>query len=185
MTSMPAEAAIVAMEHPARDVADRLGGLFDAHHERLYRLARRMSRDPEDARDILQETFLRAARAPSSIPFGAASEEAWLVRVLINLCRDRWRQAAARRRLDETADRTLTLAGTDQESALIARSIVWNALNRLTPRRRAIIVMHELEGNSVHAIARTLRVTSTTVRWHLSMGRRELAKAIGTRGALR
>jgi RNA polymerase sigma-70 factor, ECF subfamily len=106
---MPVEAALAATDHRASDVTERLGKLFDAHHERLYRLARRMSRDAEEARDIVQETFLRAACAPGSIPAGAPNEEAWLVRVLINLCRDRWRQTATRRRLDGTADQTPTV----------------------------------------------------------------------------
>jgi RNA polymerase sigma-70 factor (ECF subfamily) len=185
MTLMPVEAALVVADHRTDELTSRVGELFDVHHQRLYRLARRMSRDVEDARDILQETFLRAARTPRSIPSGAANEEAWLVRVLINLCRDRWRQTATRRRLDETADRTLTLTTPDQESALIARSIVWNALSTLSPRRRAVIVMYELEGSTIQSIARTLGVTSTTVRWHLSVGRREMTRTIGTRGTLR
>ena len=77
-----------AIGAPDDDPAARLGTLFDTHHQRLFRLARRLSRHPEDAHDIVQETFLRAARSPRSIPNGHSSEEAWLVRVLINICRD-------------------------------------------------------------------------------------------------
>ena len=83
--------------HDAGAAADRLGVLFDAHHQRLYRLARRMSGSADEARDLVQDTFLRAARAPESVPWGASAEEAWLVRVLVNLCRDRWRQTATSR----------------------------------------------------------------------------------------
>src|SRR5688572_18811964 len=82
------------------DPGARLGALFDAHHQRLFRLARRLSRCGEDAHDLVQETFLRAAKAAHSIPDGHASEEAWLARVLINICRDRWRSAAVRLRAD-------------------------------------------------------------------------------------
>ncbi len=67
---------------------ERLGELFDAHQARLYRLARRLSGDPEEARDLVQETFLRAARR-RSLPARETGREAWLVRVLVNLCRDR------------------------------------------------------------------------------------------------
>src|SRR5919106_4749921 len=79
-----------------RDAADRLAALFDAHHRRLFSLACRMCRTREDARDCVQETFLRAARRPDLVPSGASSEEAWLVRVLINICRDAWRREAVR-----------------------------------------------------------------------------------------
>jgi len=68
--------------------SERLGELFDAHHQRLYRLARRISRDPEEARDLVQETFLRAARHERPLARGTLDEEAWLVRTLVNLCRD-------------------------------------------------------------------------------------------------
>ncbi len=40
----------------------RLEALFDAHHRRLYRLARRLCDTHEDARDVVQDTYLRAAQ---------------------------------------------------------------------------------------------------------------------------
>lgn len=164
------------------DPADRVGTLFDAHHQRLYRLACRLSGNAEDARDLVQETFLRVARAPRSVPPGSSSEEAWLVRVLVNICRDRWRQTKARKRLDPMTD-AAPRASSDQETALIARSLVWRALETLPPRRRAIVVMYELEGVTIATIAKQLGVTAVTVRWHLSIGRRELANVIkGNRG---
>ena len=100
---MTGDAATVAMaNHDAQAAGDRLGALFDAHHQRLYRLARRLSGSADEARDLVQDTFLRAARAPASVPAGPSAEEAWLVRVLINLCRDRWRQTANRQRLERS-----------------------------------------------------------------------------------
>ena len=175
MTGEAIIAVTVGIGHA--DAAERLSVLLDAHHERLYRLARRLSRNADDARDLVQETFLRAARSPSSVPFGMPHEEAWLVRVLINISRDRWRQTASRARLDLRDD----LRPADPESAFIARSLVWRALDRLPPRRRAVLVMYELEGISVPTIAEILGVTSVTVRWYLSKGRREMAKLVGRR----
>jgi len=72
-----------------------------------------------------------------------------------------------------------TAAPADPEAALIARTLVWRALRRLSPRRRAALVMYELEGTSIQEIARLLGVSAVTVRWHLSRGRRELATLIG------
>jgi RNA polymerase sigma-70 factor (ECF subfamily) len=175
-------AMAAAAERPREDVTERLGALFDAHHQRLYRLARRLSGRAEDARDLVQETFLRAARAPGSIPAGPSHEEAWLVRVLINICRDRWRRNAVRARANALVG-IEQAGGASPESSVIARTMIWGALDRLAPRRRAILVMHEIEGAGIPAIARLLGVAPVTVRWHLSRGRRELARILngGTR----
>ena len=162
------------------DQADRLSALFDAHHDRLYRLARRLVPSVDDALDLMQETFLKAARSPNAVPSGATSEEAWLVRVLINVRRDQWRKAAVRTRHDrELGEPT----GVDHgpEAALIARATVWRALDVLAPRRRAVIVMSELEGLAIPAIASTLGISAVTVRWHLSRARRELARILNPR----
>jgi DNA-directed RNA polymerase specialized sigma24 family protein len=65
--------------------ADRLSALFEGHSDRLYRLARRLVPAADDALDLVQETFLKAARSPESIPRGFRDQEAWLVRVLVNV----------------------------------------------------------------------------------------------------
>jgi len=180
---MTGEVTVATADQSTGVATDRLGVLFDAHHQRLYRLARRMSRNGDDARDLVQETFLRMARSPGSIPYGSSNEEAWLVRVLINLCRDRWRQTAARERNDRSAGMMPALRPSDPEAALVARSVVWHALGALAPRRRAAIVMYELEGSPIDVIARMLGVAAVTVRWHLSRGRRQMAAMIrGERG---
>jgi RNA polymerase sigma-70 factor (ECF subfamily) len=158
--------------------ADRLGTLFDIHHPRLLRLARRLSRDADEARDLVQETFLRAARSPRSIPAGDAAE-AWLVRVLVNIQRDAWRRRSTKKRLDPEGEAEAARpVAPDSEASFVAKSTVWRALERLAPRRRAVIVMYELEGVTIPSIAEQLGVSAVTVRWHLSMGRRELAAVI-------
>ena len=168
----------VAVEQPPEDVAARVGALFDLHHQRLFRLARRLSRSSEDARDLVQETFLRAARSPGSIPQGATHEEAWLVRVLINICRDRWRQNAVRTRARLNGNVRAEPAY-NPEPHLIAQSLVRQALESLPPRRRAILLMYEVEGTPIPSIAKLLGISAVTVRWHLSIGRREMAKSLG------
>jgi RNA polymerase sigma-70 factor (ECF subfamily) len=157
--------------------ADRLATLFDAHHDRLYRLARRLAPSADDALDLVQETLLKAARSPTSVPFGMSSEEAWLVRVLVNIRRDQWRKAAVRKRQDEEVGQS-SHVDNGQESVLIARVTVWRALDALTPRRRAVVVMHELEGLTPSSMASLLGISAITVRWHLSMGRHDLIRAL-------
>ena len=162
------------------DPVERLASLFDVHHDRLYRLARRIAANTDDALDLVQETFLKAARSPKSIPVGTANEEAWLVRVLINIRRDQWRKTSVRDRHNKAllGGRPLASGSRDPEASLIAKSAVWQALDVLPPRRRAIIVMYELEGLAIPAIAALQGISAITVRWHLSMGRRELARAL-------
>ena len=159
---------------------DRLSVLFDVHYERLYRLARRLAPTADEARDLVQETFLRAARSPKSVPAGRTSEEAWLVRVLVNIRRDDWRKAAVRRRHEEEARRAPRV-NRDHDAAVVARATIWRALDILSPRRRAVIVLHELEGQTIAAIAALLGISAVTVRWHLSFGRRDLARILGSR----
>ena len=106
-------------------------------------------------------------------------EEAWLVRVLVNICRDEWRKQAVRKPHDAAAraDRTARRG--------IARSCAkrWSSRRSqaLPPRRRAILVMYELEGAAIPAIAQLLGIRAVTVRWHLSVGRSEMARLIGKR----
>jgi len=168
----------VAVEQSPDAIAARIGTLFDRHHQRLFKLARRLSRSMEDAHDLVQETFLRAARSPHSIPDGLPNEEAWLVRVLVNLCRDRWRQSSVHTRA-MSSGHIQSQPAIDPEPSLIARSLVRHALAALPPRRRAVLILHEIEGVSIPAIAELLGVAPVTVRWHLSIGRREMRKALG------
>jgi RNA polymerase sigma factor (sigma-70 family) len=72
---------------------------------------------------------------------------------------------------------TASIVG-NPEAALIAKTAIWQALDDLPPRRRAIVVMYELEEMAIPAIASLLGISAITVRWHLSMGRRELTRAL-------
>src|SRR2546425_4027990 len=157
--------------------ADRLSALFEAHADRLYRLARRLVPSADDALDLVQEAFLKAARSPESIPAGLRDEEAWLVRVLVNVRRDQWRKEAVRKRHESGVSHTAA-EHDDPERTFLIRTTVWRALDCLPPRRRAVVVMHEIDGLSIAAIAALLGISAITVRWHLSRGRRELARRL-------
>jgi RNA polymerase sigma-70 factor (ECF subfamily) len=158
----------------AETPGERLGRLYEAQHQRLYRLALRLAHDAEEARDLVQEAFLRLARRPGALPAGERDGEAFLVRVLVNLCRDRFRRLAVRERgavflgsPPETAD---------GESAALAKDAVRRALATLAPRRRAVVVLAELEERSTADIATLLGISTVTVRWHLAAGRAALQR---------
>jgi RNA polymerase sigma-70 factor (ECF subfamily) len=158
-------------------VSARLEELFEAHHQRLYRLARRLLRDADAARDAVQDTFLRAARHADRLPVGEPGGEAWLVRVLVNLCRDRFRRTQ-RRGLPVALSGEEVSNAPRADAATLARLSVETALAALPARRRAVVVLHELEERSVEEIAGLLGVARVTVRWHLAAGRKQLAKLL-------
>lgn len=157
---------------------DRLAELFDSHQKRLFHLALRLCSDREEARDLVQEAFLRAARQPGSVPGGEPGGEAWLVRTLVNLCRDRYRRLAVRSKAREEMTREGRQERAHPEETHVARATVRAALARLAPRRRAALVLHEMEGRPVRDVARLLGVTEVTIRWHLLAARRELARLL-------
>ena len=176
---MSAEPAIaLPAEARSDDRSERLAALFDAHEDRVYRLARRLAASADDAHDLVQDTFLRAAKSWRSVPAGFANEEAWLVRVLINIRRDQWRKTGVRKRSAATLRAEATSYPSTLETALIAKRAVWAALELLHPRRRAIVILHELEGQRLSTIASLLGVSGMTVRWHLSMARRDLKRVL-------
>jgi RNA polymerase sigma-70 factor (ECF subfamily) len=158
----------------------RLVSLFERSHQRLFRLGCRMAADPQEAQDLVQEAFLRAAARPEALPDNDAAAEAWLVRVVVNLCRDQYRKQTVRARLaDEVWEEE---SPSRQESEVVARNLVRAALAALPPQRRAIVSLHELEGLSAREVARMLRVTEITVRWHLAKGRKEMAAQLAKEG---
>ncbi len=152
--------------------------LFDRHHESLWRLALRMAGDADSARDLVQETFLRAMTR--RLPGDLRSTEAWLVRTLVNLSRDLYRRRKVRRRHadHELRSRKSATGSTGHEERLVARLTVERGLARLSARRRAILVLHDLEGLEPRRIAGLLGLRPPTVRWHLAAARRELARAV-------
>ena len=164
-------------ETDAAQRADRLEELFEAHHGRLYALATRMAVAGDEASDLVQETFLRAANARRGIPAGPGAEP-WLVRILVNLCRDRYRRRAFRGQ--QRAAMRPTSESPSPESAVTARDAVREALSQLPPRRRAVVVLRELEDLDTRDVAELLGMTAVTVRWHLSKGRHQLRELLET-----
>ena len=154
----------------------RVAALFDAHHQRLFRLARRLARAPEDRRATW---FRKPSFAPPVRRSGAARRLAR--RGLAGPRPDQhlprsWRQVAVRR-VPQPSTRAARLrrsrAGADRALDGVAGA------RRLPPRRRAILILYELEGTPIPAIARLLGVTAGDGALAPLRGRREMARALG------
>ena len=122
-------ATILSTADVTRDPTERLATLFDTHADRLYRLARRLTSSGDDARDLVQEAFLRAAASltMTTLLAGLANEEAWLGRVLVNIQRDQLRKAEVRRP-DDIALWTHAPVVADSRYSVEPRSVVVLAL---------------------------------------------------------
>ena len=156
--------------------AGTIDRLFEAHHRELYQFARRLSRTRDEARDLVQEAFVRLVQ--TKVPLLTEDHvRGWLYRTLMNLCHDQRRRSAVRSRYQDARQ---ALQGVDDltEARLVARMAVERALLQLDIRRRAVVVLHEIQGESVGDIARLLDIAPVTVRWHLSRARRLLTKIL-------
>ncbi|HEY0322138.1 MAG TPA: sigma-70 family RNA polymerase sigma factor [Pyrinomonadaceae bacterium] len=159
----------------------------------VYALLYRLTEDPEEARDLTQETFLRAFQAIARFR-GEADLRTWLYRIAINQARNRWRWWRRRRReqtvsLDASADgdtqplglRLCDTSQADPEQTTLARereSRLRTALRSLGSSYREAVILRDIEGLSYEEIAATLEISIGTVKSRLARGRLELRRKL-------
>jgi RNA polymerase sigma-70 factor, ECF subfamily len=155
----------------------------------IYALAYRVIGREEDARDVCQETFLRAFRALNGFR-GQAKFSSWLYRIALNLCRD-WVRRERRTPVVQAPDDldTLELSVVREPTAsideLVARReltrIVEQAMARLPEDQRTAIILKEYHELTFQEIADLVGCPLSTVKTRLYQGlavlRRELAKS--------
>jgi RNA polymerase sigma-70 factor, ECF subfamily len=146
--------------------ASDLEALFRSHWPRAYRAAYLVVHDRGAAEDIAQEAFLAAVRALDTFdrrrPFGP-----WLHRIVVNRAID-WTRARSLRR--ELGDEALETAESRPEVAVGMPANVTDALARLPPDQRAVIVMRYLLEYTPGEIARMLGLPRGTVNSRLRRG---------------
>ena len=153
----------------------------------LYRTARRLSRQPEDASDLVQETFLRAYRTFDSFRHGT-NAKAWLFTILYSILANRWRRAAqapAEISLDDVDTRfgrVLAAEAVHVERELISRlgasPEIDKALRDLPEAYRAAVLLVDVEELSYEEAAVALECPVGTVRSRLARGRKQLYLAL-------
>jgi RNA polymerase sigma-70 factor, ECF subfamily len=163
--------------HVAGD-PDAFGELFRRHRERLWAVAIRILRDPEEAADALQDAMIAAFRRAASFR-GESAVTTWLHRIVVNAVLDRIRRRAARPArggqdddLDALAARTQR-PGDPSASTDIALD-VRAALSTLVPDQRAALVLVDMLGYSIADAAEVLGVSEGTVKSRAARGRARL-----------
>ena len=169
-----------ALAELSRGQIGALGVLYDRYQAAVSSFVRRATYDASDAEDLVHATFMAAAKAASSFD-GRQSCRPWLVgiaaRLLFRRKRGLSRWARALRELtlresDRYADPHAELAARDEVNRLSL------ALQRLSERKRVVLLLAESEGLSSEDIAAALHVPVGTVWTRLHHARRDLRRLL-------
>jgi RNA polymerase sigma-70 factor (ECF subfamily) len=156
------ETPFVVVSAPELDPRDDFAAVYEAHYPAVYRAARGVVLDPSLAEDVTQETFLKAYRARHRYrPTGRV--EAWLCTIAVREAISRLRWSTLQRRMLEGARR----AGESRPDPGTS-DLLDELLSTLTPRARAVVVLHFLHGYRYREIAAMLRLPEGTVASRLS-----------------
>ncbi|TMA43014.1 MAG: sigma-70 family RNA polymerase sigma factor [Deltaproteobacteria bacterium] len=148
--------------------------LVERYQRRVVQLALGMTKDPDEAMDIAQETFVRVHRYLPSFK-GDSSFFTWTYRIAMNLCLDVQRRRGRLERVDlEQGDEAEIEAAMDAPSAALAgpqrqalnaelRGRIEEALASLSENHRAILLLREVEGLSYEDLAKVLGIRKGTV----------------------
>ena len=159
--------------------------------DQLFGAAMKMTRNPQDAQDLVQETYLKAFQAFASFEEGT-NLKAWLYRIMtnsyINTYRKKQRQPflGAVDELEDWqlggAESTTAMSSQSAEAEAIDRtpdSVVTSALNELAEDFRMAVYLADVEGFSYQEIADIQEVPIGTVMSRLHRGRAKLRQTLG------
>lgn len=149
--------------------------VYEAHYQSVYRAVRGIALDADMAEDVTQDAFLKAYRARGRYrPEGRL--EAWLSTIAV-------REALSRVRWLALQGRLIRLVGRRESEPAPPPSlpdVVDDALSVLSPRTRAVVVLHHEHGYRYREIAEMLGVPEGTVASRLSEGLRRMRRHIET-----
>ncbi|MEP7000611.1 MAG: RNA polymerase sigma factor [bacterium] len=165
------------VERARRGDASAHRALYDAHVDRIYRLTFRMTGRDDLARELTQDTFVRAFAGMQGFR-GDAAFGTWLhtiaVSVTLNELKRRKREHARQAPLEEA----LTISRSAPLSDPVLRDRLMKAVDALPEGCRTVFMMHDAEGFTHEEIAAALGVTPGTSKAQLSRGRAKLRVAL-------
>jgi RNA polymerase sigma-70 factor, ECF subfamily len=163
-------------------------GRFEAivlpHLDAAYTLARYLTRHEHDAQDVVQDAYLRALKYFDGFRGAEAADgRAWLLAIVRNTAftwRRRYHQEASAAEFDEQLH-SEAVAEVHPETELVgasSRESLHQAIDRLPPEFREVIVLRELQGLSYKEIGEVTGVPVGTVMSRLSRARSRLQRAL-------
>ena len=170
------------MSSPGPDHHDRFRTLYTGHFDALLAYALRRVSRPEDAADVVADTFLVAWRRRSHLPEGDEAR-VWLYGVARNMLANHHRGDRRRDRLGEALRERLAasthLRPTDPSAAVAETLAVRDALSGLPDLDREVLTLTAWEELAPREIADVLGVSAQAVRTRLSRARARLRELIG------
>jgi len=161
--------------------------VFRNHRADVARLALRMTSRPGDLEDLVQEVFLQVYRSIKDFR-GQSRFSTWLYRVTVNVVLMQRRAARSRPVLQEASDESFGADARELPDDQLARTrrvaAFYRLLDRLSDKKRAVFVLHELEGLSPSEVAKVVNAPVLTVRTRLFYARRELLEMLRDEPAL-
>jgi RNA polymerase sigma-70 factor, ECF subfamily len=163
--------------------------LVERHQRRAFAIALGLVRDENDAKEIVQEAFLRVYRGLDAFN-GQSSFFTWLYRIVTNLSIDLMRKPARRdaefddgREIKDELDIPLLarIDGADPQDVVRRGEIrirIQSALDALPPYHRGVILMREIEGMSYEEMAQAMGVSKGTIMSRLFHARQKLQRAL-------
>jgi len=164
----------------ARVVAgDRLAAreLYDAQAPRVFRLAFRMTGDEDLAREMTQETFIRAFAQLDKFR-GESALSTWMHRVTLSVVSNAMRKVKRFRTREADLDEALTMSAPQNEADIDLKESLHRAIDELPEIYRTTLVMHDVEGYTHEEIASVLGVAEGTCKSRLSVARAQLREKL-------
>jgi RNA polymerase sigma-70 factor (ECF subfamily) len=158
-----------------------LEDLLARHQRRVYRFGLKMCRDPEDAKDVLQETLLAVARSVKDFR-GASSVSTWLYTIARSFCIKKRRRSKFAPEQEESLDarepgleaRQIVDPGRGPEDELAGRQIeaaLEQAIAGLEPMYREVLVLRDVEGLTAPEVGEVMGLTVEAVKSRLHRAR--------------
>ncbi|MGH3439497.1 MAG: sigma-70 family RNA polymerase sigma factor [Sciscionella sp.] len=158
-----------------------LRALHEEHAAALWSFAFRLTGgDRMRAQDVVQETMLRAWRHPEVLEQSQRSSRSWLFTVARRIVIDEWRSPHTQREI--TSDAPPEVPQSDNTDARLDAWLVAEALDRLTPEHRAVIVQCYYRGRTTAEAARALEIPDGTVKSRTHYALRALRLALQEMG---
>lgn len=182
----PEGAPLAVTGKPASPEAALFNEMVTAHLDALYRTALRLTGRPQDAEDLVQETYLRAWRSLHTYRPGT-NPKAWLFRILHNARIDLYRASTrAVQTVDEIEGQDPAFVVNETPESVVLAGVmdaeVRQALMDIPEVFRACVILADLEGFSYQEIADILSIPRGTVMSRLFRGRRAMRKLLARYG---